>query len=784
MQVSAMGTNRAVFESLEPRELLTSDLASSAMSLAATSSSLFVANEGQWADASVRFALQADGATILYTDAGPVFLMQQGSGQDIQSTTFSVRFDGAASVSPVGLQQSQSRFNYFVGAPSAWRTNVPGYEKVGYEGLYDGVDLYTWGHADNLKYEFHVAPGADYRQISMSYAGIQGLTLDSQGAIHVATQLGELTDDAPRIYQVINGKEVAVAGAYELTDNDSYTFVITGKYDSKAELIIDPYLAWGSYIGGADIESATGVAVDADDNIVVSGSTASDGWMSGGYQTAIAGGSDAFVVKLSSDGDRLWSTYIGGSDDDSGNAIAIDNDGNILVAGQTFSAGWISGGYDTILNDGSGASAGQSDGFVVKLSSAGAYVWGTYLGDTLSELANGITVDSLDNVLVAGRTNSDSWVSGGFDTTYDPAPTNGSDGFVVKLTSAGNHVWSTYVGGNDEDDSRAIAVDSDDSVLVTGRTYSADWVSMGYDTSYNDAGDAYVVKLSSAGTHVWSTYVGGSDYDIGFGVAVDSLDNVVVVGDTASLGWTAGGFNTAYNGGWRDVFVAKLSSSGTEVWSTYLGGEDWDYGRGVTVDSNDNIVVAGGTESRQWVIGGFDTSPNHGDAFVAKISSAGGHFWSTYVGGAEKDDAFGIAIDSLNSIVIAGNTRSNDWFWGGYDSVYDGIDGFVAKITNEMGVLIGDGEAKSVTFTDADGTVVTVTITHGRASLHLVGGQSGTHRQLQGSNGHRHECQTGRDPSHGDDRGQCPDHQDEPRRGWRDNARRARRKDASRPAFG
>ena len=158
--------------------------------------------------------------------------------EDFETTMleFSAGFVGANTVAPVGLDQAETTFNYFLGDESNWRSEVPSYEAVAYEGLYDGIDLHTWGQRSHLKYEFHVAPGADYRQIQVRYDGIEGLQVADDGSLHVALGEGwdELVDDAPYIYQVIDGQQVEVAGRFVVLDEFSYSFEVTGAYDPHA----------------------------------------------------------------------------------------------------------------------------------------------------------------------------------------------------------------------------------------------------------------------------------------------------------------------------------------------------------------------------------------------------------------------------------------------------------------------------------------------------------------------------------------------------------------------
>ena len=662
-------------EALEPRVMLAEG--SGQIDLFSTSQALFVENQGQWPDPAIRYAFQGDGATVLHTDQGPVFQLYQQQTEDapVQQTRFSVHFDGAATISPIGQDRSDGVFNYFLGDPSQWRSNVPAYQQVVYPGLYDGIDLHTWGQRNSLKYEFHLAPGADYRQIQISYDGVLGLSLADDGSLHVQTALGEMVDGAPYVYQVVDGKQVKVATQFQLMDQDTYTFRIAGAYDANTELVIDPDLAWSTYLGGAGLDMAQSVAVDSSGNVLVTGDTASAGWASGGFDPGLSGSSDGFVAKFNASGQHQWSTYLGGSGSEGASDVAVDGAGNVMVIGYTDSAGWASGGFDTGLD-------GPSDAFVAKLSASGQRLWSTYLGGSDAETGYALVVDSAGNVLATGRTTSPDWVFGGLDTSYED--TGYADGFVVKLSGSGQHLWSSYMGGSGEDISYGVAVDSHNNVLVGGYTNGGGWTSGGFDTGHNGNFDGFLVKTDPTGQLLWSTYLGGSDMDDVFCIAADSTDNIVVTGSTKSAGWTANGFDTTFNGD-MDSYVAKLNASGQLMWSTYIGGAKIDYGEGIVLDSAGNALVTGMTVSSGWTIGGCDTSlGGQADAYVAKIGASGTFLWSTYVGGSGVESGAGIARDTLGNAFAVGYTTSGGWITGGYDTSFGGdYDAFLAKIHDD-----------------------------------------------------------------------------------------------------
>ncbi|MBP8128700.1 MAG: SBBP repeat-containing protein [Candidatus Hydrogenedentes bacterium] len=554
------------------------------------------------------------------------------------------------------------------------------FDAVWYESLYPGVSLELTGNRTGIKYNFHVAPGADPESIRLRYEDIQGLRLTPDGALEIRVKEGwaPLTDGEPYLYQEANGEKKTVAGGFVLVDDHSYGFAVTGAYDTTLPLVIDPAVAWGTYLGGTGDDYGYGIAADASGNCYATGYTNTAGWVSGGWNTTLQG-TDGFVVKLSAAGAHLWSTYLGGTADDYGRGIAVDSAGNCYATGQTASSGWVSGGWNT-------SHGGSWDGFVVKLSTAGAHLWSTYLGGASADSGSGIAVDASGaNTWVTGDTGSTGWVSGGWNTTLQ-----GTDGFVVKLSAAGAHLWSTYLGGTGTDLGYGIAVDSAGNCYATGRTQSSGWVSGGWDTTFQ-GGDGFVVKLSTAGAHLWSTYLGGAS-DYGYGIAADASGNCYATGRTNLAGWVSGGWDTTHNGG-SDGFVVKLSTAGAHLWSTYLGGTSTDYGYGIAVDSAGNCYATGRTQSSGWVSGGWQTAYGGGsyDGFVVKLSTAGAHLWSTYLGGASADYGYGIAVDASGANTwVTGYTGSTGWVSGGWDTSFGGSwDGFVLKATglNDTGSL-------------------------------------------------------------------------------------------------
>lgn len=442
-----------------------------------------------------------------------------------------------------------------------------------------------------------------------------------------------------------------------------------------------PDPAWSTYLGGPAFDAVRAAAVDAEGNILVAGYTASAGWTAGGWRTAYHGGTnDGFAAKFSPSGAHLWSTYVGGTGNDQCHGIAVDAAGNVLLTGFSNSTGWTENGWRTAYG------GGNNDAFAVKLDPDGGHLWSTYLGGGGADAGYGIAADPAGNVLIAGQTASADWVSGGWKTTY----LGGTyDAFIVKLGPGGNHLWSSCLGGTLSDQARGVAVDQSGNVHVTGHTASIGWTSGGWDTSHGGGGsDGFVLKLSASGAHLWSSYLGGADYEEGFGVALDASGNVFAAGNTMSPGWVGNGWDTTHNGN-NDAYAVKLSPSGAHLWSTYLGGDQEDFCQAVAVDGEGSLLAMGHTNTGGWTGGGWDTTHNGNyDAYVAKFSPDGAHLWSSYLGGAGQEHGFGVAAAPGGCIYAAGRTDSAGWVGGGWDSSHGGGgDAFLFKIVEGVSVI-------------------------------------------------------------------------------------------------
>ena len=642
-----------------------------------------------------------------------------------------------------GAEELPGKVNYFIGNdPAKWHTGIPTYAKVRYRGIYPGIDLVYYGNQRQLEYDFVVAPGADPGVIALDVAaglsrhassksgGVKSkcggeksksggvkppLQIAANGDLVIKTDAGEIRFRKPVAYQerfTVDSSQLAVQdkkrdttanakskiqnrksldGRYVLTGTNQVRFAL-GPYDRTRPLVIDPALAYSTYVGGSGEDSAKAIAVDAAGNAYLAGMTSSTDFpvTPGAYQTSTES-VRAFVTKLNPGGTALvYSTYLGGSTADFGMALAVDTAGNVYVAGQTYSTDFpvTPGAFQTTNK---AAANGDANAFVAKLNPTGtALAYSTYLGGSglaagglsFGDKANALGVDTAGNAYVAGQTFSTDFpvTPGAFQTTNNAGARGFPNAFLTKLDPAGTAlVYSTYLGGiggallYDGDIGNAIAVDATGDAYVAGETFSPDFpVTVGAFQASNNAlgnqgANAFVTELNPAGTAlVYSTYLGGSGGDSGNAIAVDTSGNMYVAGQTGSADFpvTPGAFQTTYSGAANtspNAFVTKLNPGGTAlVYSTYLGGSGGavnvlptlamlggDLATGLAIDNSGNVYLTGSTASANFPVtpGAYQSTNNDQppcggeciggyNAFITELDSAGSALvYSTYLGG-------------------------------------------------------------------------------------------------------------------------------------------------------
>ena len=515
----------------------------------------FVANAGQMNE-NACFMTTAGRQTVFFCPDEVVFVADSTLGGGTgRSSVIRLRFPGSSSaVEVVGAESPTGVTNFFVGDdPEKWRANVPTYSAITYHDLYPGIDLVYGGGCTQLKSEFIVAAAADPTEISMQYSGANSVYLREEGALVIETAGGKLIEIPPYAYQTIHGKRVVVECAYCLLEGDRVGIAL-GDYDPQEPLVIDPVLVYSTYIGGSDDDYVHGIAVDTSGCAYITGRTNSlDFPTQYGYQSGNSGDSDVFVTKLSPAGRPVYSTYLGGGDTDNGNGIAVNGSGHVYVTGATASSDFPS------MNAYQSSSGGSGDAFVSKLDASGWLVYSTYLGGSDHDYGNGVAVDASGQACVTGYTRSMDFP---IQSAFQPDREGRGDVFVARLDLSGSSlVYSTYVGGEASQEGFGIAVDGSGNAYVTGYTSSAGFPTQNaYQPIYSGgSGDAFLTKLSPAGWLIYSTYLGGEGQDAGHGVAVDGSGSAFVIGHTRSAGFpTHNAYQSSTGGGLTDAFVTRF----------------------------------------------------------------------------------------------------------------------------------------------------------------------------------------------------------------------------------
>ncbi|RIK09063.1 MAG: hypothetical protein DCC49_07565 [Acidobacteria bacterium] len=570
--------------------------------------------------------------------------------------------------------------NYFLGSDQTkWRTDVGGYSKVYYRDLWPGIDMVIYDDHGQVRYDFEIAPGADPGQISLQFEGAQGIAISEEGRLQVDSDFGRLVHRAPFAYQGSERSEVF--SRFVMRDERIVGFEV-GAYDQGRPLVIDPTLTYSTYLGGGAADWASAVAVDSSGAAYVTGYTGSTDFPTASpFQGVYAGGVESFVTKFSASGSSLaYSSYLGGSSDDTAVSIAIDASGAAYVTGKTFSVDF------PTASAFQGFMAGAYDVFVAKVHPSGSSLsYSSYLGGTDIETGRGIAVDSSGAAYVVGDTASATF------PTVSPiqgAKAGGTDGFISKVGPAGLVlVYSTFLGGTGFDEARGVAVDSSGAAYVAGYTGSTDFPMVAPLQPSNAGGsDAFVFKANPAGSALdYSTYLGGAGADFALDLEIDSSGSATVVGSTASSDFPmVSASQPSYGGGATDAFATHFAASGASLdYSTYLGGSSADDGRSMELDADGNAIVAGKTSSSDFPtedpyqadLSGTD------DAFMAMLDGTDSALlYSTYLGGTGSEDAQGVAVDSSGNTYIAGPTSSADFpTVGEYQTDQATGDGFLTK---------------------------------------------------------------------------------------------------------
>ncbi len=598
--------------------------------------------------------------------------------------------------------------------PAKWHRNVPTYGQVRYKNVYPGIDLVYYGNQQQLEYDFAVSPKADPQKIQFEISGAAATSVADDGSLTLHTATGELHFQAPVVYQEINGQRVLVSGGYSLTDSthvrfhlsqydsqkplvidpvlvystylggsadeqpagiavDSNGYVyVTGATDSSDFPMgtigalptgnehvylakLDPtgsHLIYADYIGGSSQDYGFALTLDSSKHVYITGSTASSDFpVVNPYQGTYPGSFNAFLTKISADGSSiLYSTYFGGNGSDMPAGVAVDQSGNMLIAGSTSSTNLVTANaFQSSVSPNQGSQYGEY-GFLTKFNASGSsLIYSTYFGGSSNVALNcggtpcwpqptstivALATDASGNAYVTGSTNTYNFpVTTGAYLTTNSSSMNSSIGYVGKFNSSGSLQYSTYFYGTSglQTDITGIAADSSGSAYITGAAFSdgtfpvttstiCDPAAQGWACSY-----AFVTKFDNAGaTLLYSTFLGPNNNAIPRAIALDSNNDAYVLAFTSSNTFSTVNGIEPYVAG-NDLLLAELDPSGTsQLFATFLGGsgDDEPAPGGLAVDSTGNIYVAGYTSSADLPVtptafqGGLNGTT---DSFIMKI---------------------------------------------------------------------------------------------------------------------------------------------------------------------
>jgi len=653
----------------------------------------FEKNQGQWPSA-IQFAARGSGYQVGLTAQEAILTLASGAGRKRAAHVLRLQLRHARSAIWEGVNALAGRTNYFLGKNTAqWHTDIPNYEKVRAREVYPGINLLYYSTPAHLEYDFEIAPGADPGQIELALQGATRWRLTAEGDLAIKIGQDELRQKKPVAYQLINGSRQEVEVHYRLTKRRTVQFQL-GTYDRAQPLVIDPVLVYSTLWGGRYAEGATLIRTDAAGNLYVLGDTQSDDFPVRNaaqrskseaptpWCATLGGCPDVFISKFDPTGrELLFSTYLGGTFIENGLGMTVDKDGNVYVTGVTHSSDFpTTPGCFQSERKGSSFLPGR-DVFVTKLNATGSVLlYSTYLGGSQSDRAFNLAVDAEGNAYIAGRTESRDFPTKNPIQVYQD-DNGGLDGFVAKLNRWGTElIYSTYIGGNDEDQCNDIKVDQDGQAYVTGSTVSDNFPTTfgAYQSEWAGSNDVFVSKLKPDGSgFVFSTLVGGDGGDIATSLTLDAQRNVYVVGYSGSFD---GSFTfplvnplqkeSIFYPGFKaatDTIIFKLNATGADLlYSTYLGGEGDDDSQGAfVVDAQGRIYLSGSTESQA-----FPVTPNavqskyaggtH-DAFVAVLDPSregtSALIYSSYLGGSGRDLGQSVAFDPQGNLYVCGYTQ-------------------------------------------------------------------------------------------------------------------------------
>ncbi len=678
---------------------------SAAPRTASDTGACFIENRGQWPE-EVRFLARTPGMQTWVTNSAIVYdLYRIGPPSAVPSSEaaapgktgievsairegHSIRMQlggRAAEISPG--QKLDEYHNYLYGNdPDQWYAGVPLYAELRHRDLQPGIDTRLYFEQGRVRYDYVLKPFADPHSIRLRFDGVDRIAIDRSGELLLSTSLGELRHRGLYAYQRIGDAEHPVECAFRLLPDGGVGFEI-GTYSQAHDLVIDP-LIYSTILGGTGSDDANDIVADRFENAYITGLTSSDDFPTtvGAYKRELKGANtDVFVAKYNPGGVRIFSTYIGDTEGEEGLGIEVDANFNIAVTGWTNSPLFPAtiGAYNF-------THSGNRDAFVLMLDqSGGSIIYSTFIGSSDWEEGRDLAIDLNGNTYITGfaLTRFFPATAGAYDVSHNGR----EDAFAAKLSADGSSLlFSTFLGGDDFDIGISIDVDAAGNVYVGGKTESSSFPTTvgAYDRSYNEGGDAFVVKLNASGSALqYATFVGGELEETFGGMDLDDVGNVFFCGTTFSndFPFSANAYDRFYKG-LGDAYVAKLNRDGDDLdYATFLGGGQADAAHDVAVDREGKAHVFGITSTLLFPLRGGpcdEKLSGEQDLFVTKFTPDGDDIvYSTYIGGDGPNEfSRSIDLDRRGQMYLTGRTQNDDFPVTDNTGDRGGLDVFVSKL--------------------------------------------------------------------------------------------------------
>ena len=640
---------------------------------------VFEPNRGQ-ANAAASFIARGQGYAIGLSPAGASLLL--GKFVEFGGAAASLLLVGANEAAQGQALEPQSGVSNYLQSGQAI-TGVPHFARVRYASVYTGIDIEYYGQDGVLEYDWVVHAGANADAIGFRFANVDSVRADNAGNLHLNLNVlrtgADLVLRAPLAYQLIGGVRSDVSAAFKLRADGSFGLTL-GAYDASVVLVIDPVLVYSTYFGGSGIDPPAAVAVDAEGNTYLTGTTySSDFFVVHPFDPELNDPGtppfyfrpDAFITKLDPNGVPVYSSYLGGAANrsifgygSSGFAIAVDTSGRVWTTGltdaETFpqTAAEPTGGLPHVPPDPQGIA--QIRPFLTELAADGSAL----LYSTLFSAGSAIRDLALD-----GR--------GGLYATGESR----NRVFVLKLDTTSHAVdYLTYLGGGF---SFGIAADASGQAYLTGSTEDPNFPAVNAlfpalvvplaSDSRDQLRNGFLSKLGSDGQVLFSTYYGGSGGETAYDIAVDPAGTITVGGQTFSKDLPVPGALQAVSGGRGDGFLLKFANDGSQLlYGTYIGGSERDDIRGVAVDGAGRVYFGGSTQSGDFpamvrafqptYLGGAATGQyDFQEGFAGALEANGSALrYLTYIGGSRYDAVLAVAADAAGNASYVGVTTSPD----------------------------------------------------------------------------------------------------------------------------